>query len=189
VKGESDGDAGLGIQIDKTFLSKSAEAGRGMLNYYHSSPSLINVTFYANKTVYCGASICSQKNSIPKLKNAILWDNPPSVQVHGDESSNPVITYSLVCGGYPGTGNIKQNPILGELEDNGGFTLTHALLAGSPAIDAGDPTNCPQVDQRGVPRPVDGKLNGEARCDMGAFEFQPVTDSRTIYLPTVRKNN
>jgi hypothetical protein len=172
-----------------TFSANSAEFAGGIFAYDSSSPSLTNVTFYANSTLYCGSSICSQKNSIPKLKNAILWDNPPSVQVQGDESSAPIITYSLVYGGYTGTGNIKQNPMLGKLEDNGGFTWTHALLAGSPAIDAGDPTNCPQVDQRGVSRPVDGNLNGEARCDMGAFEFQPVTDSRTIYLPTVRKNN
>jgi hypothetical protein len=172
-----------------TFSANSAEFAGGIFAYDSSSPKLTNVTFYANSTVYCGSSICSQKNSIPTLKNAIIWDNPPAVQVQGDESSAPVVTYSLIYGGYPGIGNINQNPMLGELEDNGGNTLTHALLVGSPAIDAGDPTNCPEVDQRGEPRPVDGKLNGEARCDMGAFEFMPVTNSLTIYMPIVRKNN
>ena len=51
------------------------------------------------------------------------------------------------------------------LADNGGPTLTHALLAGSPAIDAANPAVCPVVDQRGVAR--------DAACDVGAFEYVP----------------
>ncbi len=53
-------------------------------------------------------------------------------------------------------------PLLGPLADNGGPTDTHALLAGSPALDAGG--ICPSTDQRGVARP-----QGPA-CDIGAFE-------------------
>jgi beta-glucanase (GH16 family) len=51
------------------------------------------------------------------------------------------------------------------LADNGGPTLTHALLVGSPAIDAGNNAYCPVTDQRGVLR--------DAACDVGAFEFTP----------------
>jgi CSLREA domain-containing protein len=60
---------------------------------------------------------------------------------------------------------------LGPLANNGGPTLTHALLAGSPAIDTGDPaqpgsggTACPASDQRGFFRPQG------AACDIGAVE-------------------
>ncbi len=53
---------------------------------------------------------------------------------------------------------------LAPLADNGGGTRTHALLPGSPAIDAVASDNCPATDQRGVSRP-----QGEA-CDVGAFE-------------------
>jgi len=53
-------------------------------------------------------------------------------------------------------------PLLGPLANNGGPTDTHALLAGSPALDAGG--TCPATDQRGVTRP-----QGPA-CDIGAFE-------------------
>lgn len=52
---------------------------------------------------------------------------------------------------------------LGELADNGGPTLTHALLANSDALDAGDNDNCPAIDQRNYDR-VDGN------CDIGAYE-------------------
>ena len=54
--------------------------------------------------------------------------------------------------------------MLGPLADNGGPTFTHALLQGSPAIDAGEDAVCPAVDQRGIARP-----QGDA-CDAGAYE-------------------
>jgi cysteine-rich repeat protein len=60
---------------------------------------------------------------------------------------------------------------LGPLADNGGPTFTHALLADSPALDAGNPAGCVDendapltTDQRGFERPV-----GSA-CDIGALE-------------------
>ena len=55
---------------------------------------------------------------------------------------------------------------LDSLANNGGPTLTHALLAGSPAIDAADNAVCPATDQRGVARP-----QGPG-CDIGAFELE-----------------
>jgi uncharacterized repeat protein (TIGR01451 family) len=66
--------------------------------------------------------------------------------------------------------DIHANPLLGPLANNGGPTDTHALLAGSPAIDAGDSANCPSPDQRGVSRP---QAEG---CDIGAFEAVAVAD-------------
>jgi len=80
--------------------------------------------------------------------------------------------YSLVHGsGCPlgGTGNRQGDPMLGLLQNNGGQTNTHALLAGSPAIGAAnpDPRLCTGTDQRGVTRPQQGT------CDIGAFEYVP----------------
>ena len=80
------------------------------------------------------------------------------------------------------TGDISStDPLLGPLQDNGGDTLTHALLPGSPAIDAG---NCPgaSADQRGYFRPVEIRdaPNAADACDIGAFEVQNVS-----YLPVV----
>jgi hypothetical protein len=56
------------------------------------------------------------------------------------------------AGLYAATDLLNVNPHLGPLQNNGGATLTIALLPGSPAIDAGDPTQLGTADQRGVVR-------------------------------------
>jgi len=71
------------------------------------------------------------------------------------------------------TGNlVGLAPALGPLQSNGGPTPTHALLAESPAHDAGNPATpgslpsaCGTSDQRLFPR-------GATRCDIGAVEMQ-----------------
>jgi len=58
----------------------------------------------------------------------------------------------------------NTDPLLGPLADNGGPTLTMALLPGSPAIGAGDSASAPPTDQRGFPRPSNSP-------DIGAYQF------------------
>ena len=76
-----------------------------------------------------------------------------------------------------------SGPLLGSLADNGGPTRTHALLAGSPAIDAvpSGTNGCGTVvtaDQRGVQRPQGGA------CDAGSFEKEQVPYAFTgFYSP------
>jgi hypothetical protein len=75
---------------------------------------------------------------------------------------------------------INTDPLLGPLQDNGGPTFTHELLAGSPAIDAGDPSFAPppDYDQRG---PGYNRI-ANGRVDIGAFEVQPPTPSYTAQV-------
>ena len=82
-------------------------------------------------------------------------------------------TGTLGIGFSPGATDIVPSEGLGAilnttLASNGGSTRTHALVAGSPAIDASpDDADCAATDQRGVRRP-----QGPA-CDIGAFEKGP----------------
>jgi hypothetical protein len=74
-------------------------------------------------------------------------------------------------------------PHLGPLQDNGGPTLTMALLPGSPAIDAGNSFGLTN-DQRGQFRPSDSltipNATGGDGSDIGAFEV-----AQTIIVPTL----
>lgn len=86
--------------------------------------------------------------------------------------------------GFGSADIIGVDPNLGNLANNGGLTRTHALLSGSPAIDAGDNAGCSATDQRGINRPVDGDADGVATCDIGAFERRTTAD-----LSLVKKAN
>ncbi|MBA4373490.1 MAG: hypothetical protein C0402_11595 [Thermodesulfovibrio sp.] len=73
-------------------------------------------------------------------------------------------------GNQIGDWTAPRDPRIGPLADNGGPTLTHALLSDSPAIDA-SPLQCSfSDDQRGVVRPRDGNMDHVLKCDIGAFE-------------------
>lgn len=89
-----------------------------------------------------------------------------------DECSHPIISQGnnyesqAQCGFNEPTDSQHEGSILtllGPLADNGGPTLTHALSNALP-INYRENTNCPDTDQRGNLRPVDGV------CDVGAFE-------------------
>ncbi|MFL5800323.1 MAG: choice-of-anchor Q domain-containing protein [Roseiflexaceae bacterium] len=84
--------------------------------------------------------------------------------------------------GTRSTDKTGVNPLLGPLAANSGVTFTHALLPGSPAIDAGGAT-CIATDQRGYHRPADGDGDGNAACDIGAYEV--VIPFR--YLPLISR--
>lgn len=72
------------------------------------------------------------------------------------------------------------------LANNGGPTRTHALLAGSNAIDAAVTdvslvrNVCPKGDQRIYPRMIDGNNDGILKCDIGAYEREKKTTFSTL---------
>ena len=77
----------------------------------------------------------------------------------------------------------SANPLLEPLANNEGPTETEALPASSPAVDAVPVAKCPtNVDQRGKPRPD----NGKEFCDVGAYELQdpPVPSAITSVAAT-----
>ena len=100
------------------------------------------------------------------LLNTVLSSNAPAncVGVVADDGYN---LSSDATPAFSGAGSMSNtDPKLRPLADNGGPTLTMALVPGSPAINAGASIGAPTTDQRGVARPKGGGV------DIGAFEFE-----------------
>lgn len=159
-----------------TFSGNSSSSyGGGIYNHDAGVINATNTTFWGNNAVVAGGGIFNVSNAT--ITNSILWANtanqsPIYAQIGPDYTS---VTYSDIQSAeiFPGIGNINIDPMLGPLAQNGGATFTHALGAGSPAIDAADDVACAatpvnNLDQRGVPRPQG------LHCDIGAFEYQSI---------------
>jgi Chlamydia polymorphic membrane protein (Chlamydia_PMP) repeat len=141
--------------------------------------TLDNSTFSGNSAGYHGGGIYNGSGMVT-IRHTILNAGALGENLSNAYGSVSSLGYNLSSdngGGFlTATGDqINTDPMLGPLQDNGGPTFTHALLTGSPAIDAGDPnfTAPPDYDQRGTDFPR--VFNG--RVDIGAFEVQTVTPS------------
>jgi hypothetical protein len=125
-----------------------------------------------------GAGINAPIENPVEIQNSVIVLNTGYFVGNCNRGGAKSLGHNLVnergeCGYNPDIGDIfAANPMLGPLSDNGGPTLTHALLLESPAIDAGDNEKCPETDQRDSPRPVDGDNDGDAVCDIGSYEIQ-----------------
>lgn len=148
---------------------------------------LRNATICNNTANNAGGGVFRRSSNVTALQvhNTIVARNfvgaigfGLDVDVSGDFASQG---HNLIGIGYGSTGfgaagdlvgsfEKPRNPLFGPLQNNGGPTLTHALLRGSPAIDAGDNTDTLPADQRGVARPKDGNGDGSRLVDIGAFE-------------------
>lgn len=93
-------------------------------------------------------------------------DGDPAVVISAS-SANNLIEFSALT--VP-VDTLASNPLLGPLANNGGPTWTHALGAGSPAIDAGNNVLALVEDQRGAGF---DRVVGAA-ADIGAFEAVPM---------------
>ncbi len=137
----------------------------GIENYSPASMTMTNCTISGNKGGVTGPGGIWNTGTV-NLKNSIVANNP-----FGD--CNGIITSFDHNIDSDGTCGVEKtaDPLLGSLQNNGGLTETHALLSGSPAIDAGNPEYCLSTDQRNYQRPIDGDSDSVAICDIGAYEF------------------
>src|SRR5262249_53764702 len=91
-----------------------------------------------------GDGICAQTGPV-QLGDTILGSGGSIFVLDGTVTSLGYnLSYDNGGGFLTGPGDqINTDPLLGPLQNNGGPTFTHALLPGSPAIDAGDPNFTP----------------------------------------------
>jgi hypothetical protein len=164
------------LTISNSTFSGNSAAGDGGGIENLGALTINNTTFSGNKASRFGGGI-DQATGQATLQNSIVANSLQGGNCSGTVTSNG---YNLSSDGtcnFNGTGDLNNtDPKLGPLQNNGGPTQTQALLSGSPAIDAGNPSGCTnghgnllKTDQRGKPRPDKEDTSG---CDMGAYERQ-----------------
>jgi len=117
------------------------------------------------------------------IGNTPIYDDCDGiVQVYGWNLFGEIAGCTFTGNGAAARGLVSLNTI-GPLQDNGGPTLTHALLPGSEAIDSTYTQGCIDqngtlltTDQRGAPRVVTAIFGNPRRCDVGAFEYGAIVD-------------
>ena len=199
--------------VDSTLRGNSSVSrGGGIYNHSGGVLRVTNSTLSGNTDTVVGGGINNEGGTVV-LANVTLTNNSPDgiynwqggtftlansiVALQSGGGANCAGPTAVSSGGYNIVGDAScgiastgdqpsTNPQIGPLASNGGSTRTHALLAGSPAIDAGAPAGCQGhrdgdgildallTDQRGRLR-VDGDGSGGVRCDIGAYEFAATT--------------
>ena len=178
VTGNSAATVGGGIRsIGTLTLNNSTVSGNtagtgGGISVEGGSASLDSLTV-ADNSATTGGGI-AQVGGTVTLVNTIVGNNsasgsgPDLAGIITSANHNLVENTSGATFTPQGSDITGQDPQLGALANNGGPTQTHALLPGSPAINAGDTTLT--TDQRGVARPQG------AADDIGAVEVQVELD-------------
>jgi len=165
-------------------------ANGGALAFFsmqNSTADITNCTFANNLAGWVGGAIVSSDISNVNIKNNIFYQNTSNnggnnwgIQQHSsgemtDLGGNTQFPNKLTnnFNDYNVSSSVTiANPLLSALANNGGFSPTMALQAGSPAINIGN--GCPLLDQRGAAR--------VGACDAGAYEYTgvlSVTDIQT----------
>jgi hypothetical protein len=183
--------AGGALTLTNCTISGNAGTQVGALallttNVYISSCTICSNSCSIASTNACGGIHCGAFGI--GIENSLIADNISAgqkIDVRALVNSRGFNLIGSTNGGggwavtdLKGSTNSPLEPLLGPLQDNGGPTFTHALLPGSPAIDAGNGFGI-TTDQRGRSRPYDlssyPNAAGGDGSDIGAFELIPPT--------------
>ena len=196
---------GVATITNSTFSGNTANSDGGAI-YSTNGLTLNNLTITGNTSATGrGGGISAGGDTV---RNSIVAGNTDgsgsgpecfgvlSSQGHNLVGNDDGCSIAAGTGDLIGTAASPIDPLLGPLQPNGGPTSTLALLAGSPALDAGDPavpgsggTACEATDQRGATRPVDGDGIGSAVCDIGAYERLDILTTTTSTTTTTTSSS
>jgi len=169
------------VITNSAFINNSSNAGGGMSNS-SSNPTITNCTFYGNSASSTGGFMFNYQSN-PTIKNCIVWGNSNAI---ANLSSTPAVSYTLIQGGFIGTGNLNVNPLFVNAADPAGVDGIHRtgddglrVQTSSPAINTGSNAAIPSgitTDIVGVNRILNGTV------DMGAYEVLVCSISTTLYV-------
>ena len=181
--------AGTTTITNSTFSGNSVSGSfSGSAINVRETVTLQNVTITQNTGANTGAVRVNGSDTL-NIRNTIIAENTSTthndLSVAGTGTVNDLGNNLIgdgtgqsdlvdgVNGNQVGTSGTPLDPMLSVLADNGGPTWTHALLAGSTAIDAGTATGGPASDQRGTAR--------DGSPDIGAYEYvSPFVNTFTV---------
>lgn len=160
------------LSVINSTLSGNEAGWGGAIYNITGTLRLNNSTFHENKATVIANNLYNRYSSpgILTASNSVVSDSGFGANCFGtitDFGHN--IDNQSTCGFSAANDSLSNtDPLIGSLMDNGGEygTRTHALLAGSPAINQADPILCPVQDQREFNR-------RDGYCDIGAYEAQP----------------
>jgi len=152
---------------NSTLSGNTATSGGGILNT--GALTLTLATLAGNSATGQGGGLDTSGGITATARDSIVAGNgtPAGPDCNGPLASGGYNVLGASCAtGGAGTGDrVTADPRVGPLQNNGGSTLTRALLPGSPAIGLVPAANCAvATDQRGVARPFNGA------CDAGAYQ-------------------
>jgi len=180
--------------FSQNFANLAGPSGGGAIyNYgeFGRATLTIHKSTFSGNSSYQGAAVYNDAysgNATVAIGDTILNGGELGANLDDWSRSISSLGYNLSndngSGFLTATGDqINTEPMLGPLQDNGGPTFTHALLTGSPAIDAGKNFGTGITDQRGPSflRTFDSasiaNANGGDGTDIGAYEVQPPAPS------------
>lgn len=150
-----------------TVTSNWASGYGGGLYHGGGTVTLLNCTIGGNSASSGGGGIIGDTSAgaVFSIRNTIVSNNGQNCSGVFSSQGHNLSDDTSCASSFTATGDLNNtDPYLLLFTDNGGWTMTHSLPPGSPAIDAADPNNFPATDQRGWPRPAG------ARADIGAVE-------------------
>lgn len=171
---------------NSTISANSATNSGGIFIAGGASAVILNSTISGNSASVRGGGIDVVGSASLTLINSIVANSDGGYDCSNISSTINAASINIIEDGSCATDALSVDPKLGPLRDNGGTTLTHALLSGSPAIGTafslscgGPPVN--NVDQRGKPRLPPAPAAGF--CDLGAYEF---VDETSFFVVPVK---
>jgi uncharacterized repeat protein (TIGR01451 family)/CSLREA domain-containing protein len=167
--------------INTTVSRNTSNGGSGGALYNQGGTTTLTFTTIASNTATSGGGGIYRAGGAILVQNTIVAHNSTTNCGGGLTSNGHNLDSGNTCGFSAAGDRQNTDPLLGSLADNGGDTLTHALLPGSPAIDAGICLAGVTTDQRGEPRPNPVS----SFCDIGTYESDSTGTTDLVIVKAV----